>query len=714
MPEALLVFDPSTGAISYVNGSAAELFDLRDDALAQLNIANLLPDCMDPAIHAFNTTVRGTRVEYDIAVRVERLRGAAFAPVGAMVATARVLSIRPTASALRRESDVAVVPQGPAKESLPDEPSPPTPERLAGLWKLVVRRGLAGSEYVRALLIEGSRGLDMEHASLGRVDGDEFIVEFAEPLEMAGSRTPLDRAFAHSALRRAGTFAVLDTASDGEFAHIAMGMRSFLSAAFRIGDTSWVLTFSSARPRSSPFENDDWRYIDDLLEAFSRSLERRESDARVERLAYSDALTSLPNRIALLARLDEAIAEADALQGRVAVLFLDIDGFKGVNDTVGHRGGDTVLAEVAQRLRGTLRREEYIGRLGGDEFAIVMPRVADRAEIESIAQRIGGVLTFPFGVDDFRFSLSASIGVAIYPDDAPARDELLACADAAMYTAKDGGGARVRFRDALGGFDTAPVAEEESTRAVDTREVGYLLCYQPILHLASNRVVAVEALIRRIHPLHGLLAPERGWSIARDEQGRRALDRWVLREATAQARGWANVGMPVRVDVNLAAFNFAEIEALLEDPELAPSARSLRIEISPTQFDEPERAADSLAFVERCAERGIGFVLDGFDGRLETLSSVASLPIDVIKLDRPMIEGIATSRTARAIVEGAMVVAKSLGWSVVAKGVENAAQQEALASLGCDGVQGFYIAHPMTAVDLGVWLREHHYAGREA
>ena len=136
-----------------------------------------------------------------------------------------------------------------------------------------------------------------------------------------------------------------------------MGMRSFLSAAFRIGDNRWVLTFSSVRPRESPFGDEDWRYVEDLIEAVSRGIERRESDAHIERLAYSDALTSLPNRIALLARLDEALAEADALGGRAAVLFLDIDGFKGVNDTVGHRGGDTVLAEVAERLRGTLRRE---------------------------------------------------------------------------------------------------------------------------------------------------------------------------------------------------------------------------------------------------------------------------------------------------------------------------------------------------------------------
>ena len=708
---ALLVFDPSNGAISYVNAIAAALFELRDDRLPETRVTDLLPELASLGPRTFSAVWRGRRATHELAVHLEQLKGASFARVGAMLATIEVLSSTAVAEPeLRREPEPVLVPEPELEFAEPL----PRGDRLQALWSLVIRRGLGASEQIRAILLEGTRGLGMESATLARLDGQELVVEFAEPLELAGSRTALDRSIARGALSRSGTFAVLDVARDPEFTASAMGMRSFLSAAFRIGDNRWVLTFSSVRPRESPFDDEDWRYVEDLIEAVSRGIERRESDAHIERLAYSDALTSLPNRIALLARLDEALAEADALGGRAAVLFLDIDGFKGVNDTVGHRGGDTVLAEVAERLRGTLRREEYIGRLGGDEFAIVMPRVASRTEIESIAQRIGGVLTFPFGIDDYRFSLSASIGVAIYPDDASGRDDLLACADAAMYTAKDGGGARVRFRDAAGGFDDAPVAEDEGTAAIEAREVGYLLCYQPILDLASNRVVAVEALIRRIHPLHGLLAPERGWSIARDEQGRRALDRWVLREATAQARGWANVGMPVRVDVNLAAFNFAEIEALLEDVELAPSARSLRIEISPSQFDDPERAADSLAFVERCAERGIGFVLDGFDGRLETLSSVASLPIDVIKLDRPMIEGIATSRTARAIVEGAMVVAKSLGWSVVAKGVENAAQQEALASLGCDGVQGFYIAHPMTAVDLGMWLREHHYAGREA
>jgi len=706
---ALLVFDPSNGAISYVNAIAAALFELRDDRLPETRVTDLLPELASLGPRTFSAVWRGRRATHELAVHLEQLKGASFARVGAMLATIEVLSSTAVAEPeLRREPEPVLVPEPELEFAEPL----PRGDRLQALWSLVIRRGLGASEQIRAILLEGTRGLGMESATLARLDGQELVVEFAEPLELAGSRTALDRSIARGALSRSGTFAVLDVARDPEFTASAMGMRSFLSAAFRIGDNRWVLTFSSVRPRESPFDDEDWRYVEDLIEAVSRGIERRESDAHIERLAYSDALTSLPNRIALLARLDEALAEADALGGRAAVLFLDIDGFKGVNDTVGHRGGDTVLAEVAERLRGTLRREEYIGRLGGDEFAIVMPRVASRTEIESIAQRIGGVLTFPFGIDDYRFSLSASIGVAIYPDDASGRDDLLACADAAMYAAKDDGGSRVRFRDPTGGFENG-TGTTTSALASDQRDAGYLLCYQPILDLASGRINAVEALIRRIHPLHGLLAPERGWSIARDENGRRALDRWVLREAAAQARTWAAAGLPVRIDVNLVAYDVREIDAILEDAELASGLRRLRIELAPEQFADPEQAGRIVEFIGHCASNGIGFALDGFNG-FGMLPSLASLPIDAVKLDRPLIEGVGSSRTARAIVEGSIVVAKSLGWNVIAKGVENAAQQEALASLGCDGVQGFFVAHPMTAVDLGTWLRERRYVGREA
>jgi diguanylate cyclase (GGDEF)-like protein len=576
-------------------------------------------------------------------------------------------------------------------------------ERLESLWTLVVRRGFAGAEQVRALLREAVGGIELERATLARVELGELVVEFADNDDHVATRVPIDSSLERAAVAGSGTFAVLDTSLDREYLKFANETRSFLSSAFRVGEERWVLTFASSKPREQPFGREDWEYVDDVVEAVARGIERRANDERIERLAYFDALTSLPNRMALHARLDEALADAERTDARAAVLFLDIDGFKGVNDTVGHRGGDVVLAEVAQRLRSTLRRDEYIGRLGGDEFAIVMPCIADRAEIESIANRIGGVLTFPFAVEGNRFSLSASIGVAIFPDDARGRDELLACADAAMYSAKDDGGSRVRFREVQPEADAS--FAERSALAGEPRDMGYLLCYQPILDIRSGRVTAAEALIRRIHPVHGLLAPERGWSIAHDEAGRRALDRWVLREATMQAGAWNRAGTPIRIDVNLAAYDIGEIDALLANDELADDVRFLRIEISPRQFED-ERADAMLAFVKHCAANGVGFTLDGFDGKLGALASLAHLPIQSIKLERALVEGIPVSRTTRAIVEGSILVARSLGWSVVAKGVETSAQNDALVGLSCDAVQGYFVAHPMTAKDFGAWLHE--------
>jgi diguanylate cyclase (GGDEF)-like protein len=386
------------------------------------------------------------------------------------------------------------------------------------------------------------------------------------------------------------------------------------------------------------------------------------------------------------------------------VLFIDIDGFKAVNDTIGHRAGDDVLAEVAHRLRSTLRREEFIGRLGGDEFAIIMTHVNQRHQLESIAQRIGSVLTAPFAVGDQRFSLAASIGVAIYPDDATTRDELLAVADAAMYQAKEQGGARIRFREGgwtseagVGGVAPAYLTSEP-------HEHGYLLAYQPVVDVPSGRVVAAEALVRRVHPVHGLLAPEHGWSIARDEAGRRDLDRWVLREATSQARAWSLGGSDLFVDVNLAAYDPREIETLFSDEALTSDLSRLRVEMSVSQFASP--SDEFRSFVERILTSGMSFVLDHFDGGFGTLQSLSHLPVRAVKLDRSLVENLGSSGTSRALVEATVAVAKSMGWQVVAKGVETAAQQELLVSLGVDGVQGYHIAHPMTAIDFGIWLRD--------
>ena len=683
---AFIVIDPFAGAVLYVNALAARIFDVAEDR--PLRPDDILPELADLTPREFETRIVRSSEALDVRVRVETLTPGPFNPGGAILVT-----VRGAASALPLDAGKRV-------------------ERLEALWRLVVRRGFDGAEQVRAILGEAVRGIGMDSALLARLDGNDLAVEFVVDLPEieAGAKIPLSRSPASDALLRAGTFAILDAAADPRGEDPAIPGRAFLSTAFRVGAERWILIFASAAPREAPFDVEDWHYADNVVEALARSIERRESEARIEALAYSDTLTSLPNRIALLTRLDETIAEAERLGTRAAVLFIDIDGFKAVNDTIGHRGGDVVLAEVAQRLRSTLRREEFIGRLGGDEFAIIMTHVAQRHQIESIAQRIGSVLTAPFVVDEHRFSLAASIGVAIYPDDATTRVELLSIADAAMYQAKEQGGARIRFREGGWTSEASVGGVAPAYLSTEPYEHGFILAYQPVVDVKTQRVVAAEALVRRVHPVHGLLAPEHGWSIARDEAGRRDLDRWVLREATSQAHAWAMGGGEFFVDVNLAAYDPREIEMLFSDESATADLRRLRIEMSASQFQS--QSPEFAAFVERCTRSGIAFVLDRFDGGLGSLQSLGHLPVKALKLDRSLVESVAENPTSRALVEGTVVVAKSLGWQVIAKGVETAMQQDLLVSLGVDGVQGFHIAHPMTAIDFGLWLRDRESGGR--
>jgi diguanylate cyclase (GGDEF)-like protein len=687
---AFVVIDPLAGAVLYVNALAERIFDVTEDR--PLRPEDILAELADLTPREFEAEIVRGSSALRVTVRIETLTPGAFNPGGAILVTIRGAG---PGSALPRDASKRI-------------------ERLEALWRLVVRRGFAGAEQVRAILGEAVRGIGMDSAVLARLDGAELVVEFVVDLPgiEPGAKISVERSPASEALLRAGTFAILDAQAEARGEGLAIPGRAFLSTAFHVDEDRWVLTFASAEPRAVPFDAEDWHYADNVVEALARSIERRESEARIEALAYSDTLTSLPNRMALLTRLDETIAEAGRLGTRAAVLFIDIDGFKAVNDTIGHRGGDAVLAEVAQRLRSTLRREEFIGRLGGDEFAIIMTHVAQRHQIESIAQRIGSVLTAPFAVDEHRFSLAASIGVAIYPDDATTREELLAVADAAMYKAKEQGGARIRFREGGWTSEAAVGGIAPSYLSTEPYEHGFLLAYQPVIDVKTQRVVAAEALVRRVHPVHGLLAPEHGWSIARDEPGRRDLDRWVLREATSQAHAWAMGGGEFSVDVNLAAYDPREIEVLFSDETATADLHRLRIEMSASQFQS--QSPEFAAFVERCTTSGIAFVLDRFDGGFGSLQSLGHLPVKAIKLDRALVESVASNQTSRALIEGTVVVAKSLGWQVIAKGVETAMQQELLVSLGVDGVQGFYIAHPMTAIDFGLWLRQRESGGRSA
>jgi diguanylate cyclase (GGDEF)-like protein len=694
--EALLVVNPSTRGLLYVNAGAARLFETREDELLTRDADDVLIEFADLTPRRFVTRA-GTRggEAHDVEVTIEPLRAGAFVRVGAMLVT-----IRPASA----------VAEAPAANPEPSQAG--RVERLESLWGLVVRNGFDDAEHAAAILREGARGLGFESGVLARIEDGESVTEFAsnDVRDPIGVREPLDQIAGASALRLDQTLAIPDIKEHLESARnpaiVAEGLRSYVAAPFRVGEVQWLLTLSSTEPRRVPFGPDDLQYVEFLVDAFARIVRRRDSDAHIKALAFSDTLTSLPNRAALFERLDEALAAAERHRRRCAVMFLDVDGFKAVNDTVGHHAGDKVLAEMAQRLRGTLRREEYIGRLGGDEFAIILPQVTAREEIEQVAQRIGQVLAFPFVVDHYRFALSASIGVAIYPNDAATRDELLACADAAMYSAKEAGRARIHFHDEMSADELAtPALGRRGELSFDPFDIGYLLCYQPVLDFKSNGVASAEALIRRVHPYHGLLAPERILTSVRDKAARRALDRWVLREAATQTRAWHIAGKSLRVEVNLASFEPGEFEELLADDAHTIDFSHVCLEVPAHLLRGDEVAL--ARFLDLCRARGITISLDNFDGGLGLMQALEPYPIDALKLDRTLVESLTQSRTAQAVVEGTVLVARSLGWRVIAKGVETAAQREMLAALGCDGIQGFIVAHPMTALDFGNWLNLH-------
>ena len=345
--EALVVFEPASGAIVYVNGVAGELFGISTDKPGRMRARDIFPELEDGLPRSFKTTYDYPTGSRAVEVIVESLGAGELAR-----GEAALVRMRPVVEAQTRELAVAPV-------AVPDVT---TDSRLAALWSVVVRGGLAGESHVGALLHEAAAGVGLEHATISRQEEDEFVVVFADEPERIGARTPVTGAPAAAAVRRSGTFTVLDTTRVTEFASVTGSTGCFLASAFKIADEDWALTLSSQQPRTQPFTPADWTYVETVVEALKSAIEKMAVDQRVEKLAYYDALTSLPNRMAILQRMDDAIAEAKRTEGRMAVLFLDIDGFKGVNDTVGHRGGDIVLAEVAQRLRGTLRRDEYIGR----------------------------------------------------------------------------------------------------------------------------------------------------------------------------------------------------------------------------------------------------------------------------------------------------------------------------------------------------------------
>jgi len=439
---------------------------------------------------------------------------------------------------------------------------------------------------------------------------------------------------------------------------------------------------------------------------FSDITHQKRAQERLEDMATHDALTGLPNRIALSIKLHQVLAAARANNQLVAVCFVDLDGFKPVNDTYGHETGDLVLVEIAQRLKAAIRTSDTVARIGGDEFIMLLAEFTRMDEIEIALDRILETLRQPVFVKEAKIVISASIGVTVHPFDESDTDTLIRHADQAMYSAKNLG------RNAWTMYNTEDdrATHQISTMLTRVREGlqrgEFRLYYQPKVNLRTGQVVGLEALIRWQHPERGLVPP--GEFLPHVENSPLIVDlgEWVIQEALAQISRWAAQGLTMKVSVNIAARQFQHIDFVLrlrgilaQFPYVHPSLLEIEV-LESTALDDVENVR---AVLLACQEMGIGFALDDFGTGYSTLTYLKRLPARELKIDQTFIRDMLDDKEDLALVEGVIGLAEVFRMDVIAEGVETLEHGIVLMRIGCDVVQGYYIARPMPADQVVGW-----------
>jgi diguanylate cyclase (GGDEF)-like protein len=431
------------------------------------------------------------------------------------------------------------------------------------------------------------------------------------------------------------------------------------------------------------------------LESRSRqhSAALENANARLQHLATHDSLTELPNRLLLDDRLSHSIAYAERRGGRLAVLVIDLDRFKMINDSLGHHGGDELLKEVANRLRGTLRKSDTLARTGGDEFVLIADEIIGPTDTEMVAQRVLACFDKPFQILSVDVYTAPSVGIAMYPDDGATASDLVVHADAAMYQSKKiGGNTFTFFAPSMNAFAHQRLElENELRRALLKDELE--LHYQPKVDLATGLISSTEALIRWRHPQRGLVPPGDFIPLAEETGLILQIGEWVLRQACVQARQWQLDGMPpVRVAINMSAQQFKQnnlvsiVQSALENAGLQPT----HLEIELTESAVMHNAAESAAILEQLSRLGVHISIDDFGTGYSSLNYLRRFPLDKLKIDRSFIKDVVANPEDAAIVEAIISLAHSLRLKVIAEGVETEQQLEFLRSLGCDQYQGFF------------------------
>jgi len=435
---------------------------------------------------------------------------------------------------------------------------------------------------------------------------------------------------------------------------------------------------------------------------FTDITELHEKEEHIRHQAYHDALTGLPNRLLFQDRLKQSLLMAERSNQPLAVMFLDLDRFKMINDTFGHHAGDELLRLVADRLSALLRQSDTVSRFGGDEFVVLLTNAEDLDDVRSVAGKIIEVFARPLTIDDHELVISTSIGISLYPEHGSDAATLMKNADAAMYSAKESG--RNTFKlyssdmNAKASYHLA--IESRLRKALETR--AFELHYQPRVSLSTGEITSVEALIRWNDSEYGAIPPSDFIPIAEESGLIIPIGEWVLETACAQAQSWRDMGHELRVSVNLSPLQFSyatlvdHIAQLLEDTSLP--GQCLELELTETMImQQAEQTIDTL---KRLKALGILVAIDDFGTGYSSLSYLKRFPIDTLKVDKSFVRDITTDSSDAAIIETIITLGRSLSIEVVAEGVETAEQLAFLKERDCDAIQGYYFSRPLPQIDL--------------
>lgn len=436
----------------------------------------------------------------------------------------------------------------------------------------------------------------------------------------------------------------------------------------------------------------------------------KEHEQKLQKLAYFDSLTALPNRRLFSDRLQQAMIQAHRRTQPLAVIYLDLDGFKSINDTYGHNIGDQLLITLSTRMKNALREGDTLARIGGDEFVAILVDLADTTESEPIVSRLLLAASEPVQLDELTLQVSASLGITFYPQiEETDADQLMRQADQAMYQAKTSGKNRFHLFDTI--HDHTIRSQHENLErfkiALATDELR--LYYQPKVNMRTGKIIGAEALIRWQHPQKGLLAPALFLSVIEEHSLANELGEWVINTALTQMEAWHNQDLDIPVSVNISARHLGQtnfVQRLEEILSLHPNVKPSCIELEILETSALENMTQAFSVIEECRKIGVEFALDDFGTGYSSLTYLKHLPVTLLKIDQTFVRDMLDDPDDLAILEGIISLAEAFRRNVIAEGVETVEHGEMLLQLGCDLAQGYGIARPMPADQLIQWAKE--------